>query len=104
MAASSKLTIRMTEGEARILRAQAIRQGVTLSAFARHQILHGGNGNDAAVAEQIVNQILPVIEARFDVLEAELQSTRAETRGMEERSSERLKKAVQILFEEIRKK
>lgn len=103
MAASAKLTVRLTDGEARILRSQAIRLGLSLSAFARQQILHGG-GADTAGTEEIVNQILPVVEARFDGLLDEVQAIKSEALQIEERGAERLKKAVQIIVEEVRKK
>lgn len=103
MATSAKLTVRLTEGEARILRAQAIRSGLSLSAFARRQILHGGSA-DAAGTEEIVSQILPVIEAGFDGLIEEVHAIKSEARQIEERATDRLKKAVQIIAEEIRKK
>lgn len=103
MAASSKITVRLTENEARILRSQAIRSGLTISAFARQQILHGGS-TDAAGAEKIVDQILPAVEARLDTLLDEIQAIKQEARHTEDRTTERLKKAVQIVAEEIRKK
>lgn len=97
MAASAKLTIRLTEGEARILRSQAIRAGLSLSAFARSQILHGGR-NDAAATEEIVSQILPVVEARLDGLTEEVQAIKSEARQIEERTSNRLIQAVNHLI------
>lgn len=103
MANSAKLTIRMSEAEARILRAQSIRHGVSLSAFARQKILHGG-GADAVNSEETVNQILPVVQARFDELADEIQAIKSDARQIDERASDRLKKSVQIIFEEIRKK
>ncbi len=102
MAVSSKITIRFTDSEARILRSQAIRQGVSLSAFARRQILHGSN-SDAAGNEEIVSQILPVIEARLDLMDDKLQSIESEAQKSEERVSERLKKAVLMILQEIKK-
>ncbi len=103
MAASAKLTIRLTHEEARVIRSQALRLGLSLSAFARHQILHGGR-TDATAAEGIVSQILPVIEARIDGLADRLESIQSEARGAEERTSDRLKRAVQIVVDEVRKK
>lgn len=102
MANSAKITIRLTDGESRILRSQAIRTGLSLSAFARQQILHGGSGS--AEIEGVVSQILPAVEARFDGLSEEVQAIKSEARQADERGTERLKKAVQILAEEIRKK
>lgn len=102
MPISPKLTVRLTEAESRILRSQAIRNGQSLSAFARHQILHGGYGSTGI--EDIVSQILPVVQARFDELADEVQATKSEARQAEERTTEKLKKAVQIIVEEVRKK
>lgn len=102
MTSSAKLTIRLTDNESRILRSQAIRVGLSLSAFARQQILHGGSGS--AEIEGIVSQILPVVEARFDGLSEEVQAIKSEARQIEERASDRLKKAVQIIVDEVRKK
>jgi len=103
MATSAKLTVRLTDGEARILRSQAIRSGLSLSAFARRQILHGGSA-DVGATEAIVSQILPAVEARFDALAEELQSIKSEARAIEGRTAEKLKKTVQIIVEEVRKK
>lgn len=98
MVASAKITIRLTDGEARILRSQAIRGGLSLSAFARRQILHGSTV-DAAPIEGIVSQILPVVDARFDQIEETIQAIRSAITQSEERTSDRLKKAVQFLVE-----
>lgn len=103
MANSAKLTIRLTDGEARILRSQAMRLGLSLSAFARQQILHGGS-TDAVKAEEIVSQILPVVEAHLDGLLEEVQSIKSEARQVEDRATERLKKAVQIIVNKTEEK
>lgn len=102
MAASSKITIRLTDNEVRILRSQAIRQGISLSAFTRRQILHGGS-TDVAATEEIVGQILPAIEARFDQIADELQSIKSDAQQSEERVSDRLKKAVLMILQEVKK-
>lgn len=102
MLASSKLTVRLTEAELRILRSQAIRNGQSLSAFARNQILHKGHGSTDI--EDVVGQILPVVEARIDSLSEEVQVIKSEARQAEERATEKLKKAVQIIVEEVRKR
>lgn len=96
MAASAKLTIRLTDGESRILRSQAIRMGLSLSAFARQKILHGG-GADPVGTEQVVGQILPAIEARFDVIEEQIRNIRSEAQQAESRGAERLKQAANFL-------
>ncbi len=103
MSTSSRLTVRLDRAELRILRSQAIRNGQSLSAFARQKILHGG-GADTVNSEETVNQILPVVQARFDELADEIQAIKSNARQIDERASDRLKKAVQIIFEEIRKK
>lgn len=96
VSASAKLTVRLTEAESRILRSQAIRNGQSLSAFARQRILQGG-GTSTTEIEQIVGQILPVIAAQFDALEDQIQIIRSEVRQADERSAERLKQAANFL-------
>lgn len=103
MVASAKITIRLTHDEARILRSQAIRLGLSLSAFARRQILHGGSA-DAVGTEEIVSQMLPVVEAHFDGLRNEMQAIKSEARQIEDRATDRLKKAVQIIVSNMESK